>query len=61
MKSNAISFRFSEETIYLIKKLAELEQRSITNTIEVLVHKEAKKQKIKYTPKEDDKQDKKEK
>lgn len=60
MKSNAISFRFSEETIYLVKKLAELEQRSITNTIEVLVHKEAKKQKIKYTPKEDDKQDKKE-
>ena len=56
MKSNAISFRFSEETIYLIKKLAELEQRSITNTIEVLVHKEAKKQKIKYTPtKEEDK------
>lgn len=60
MKSNAISFRFSEETIYLIKKLAELEQRSITNTIEVLVYKEAKKQKIKYQPKDDDKQDKKE-
>ena len=60
MKSNAISFRFSEETIYLIKKLAELEQRSITNTIEVLVHKEAKKQKIKYQPKEDDNQDNKE-
>lgn len=60
MKSNAISFRFSEETIYLIKKLAELEQRSITNTIEVLVHKEAKKQKIKYQPKEDDNQGKKE-
>lgn len=58
MKSNAISFRFSEETIYLIKKLAELEQRSITNTIEALVHKEAKKQKIKYTPKEEDNQEK---
>lgn len=55
MKSNAISFRFSEETIYLIKKLAELEKRSITNTIEVLVHKEAKKQKIKYTPEDDNK------
>lgn len=48
MKSNAISFRFSEETIYLIKKLAELEKRSITNTIEVLIHKEAEKKKIIY-------------
>ena len=59
MKSNAISFRFSEETIYLIKKLAELEKRSVTNTIEALVHKEAKTQKIKYTTKEEDNQEKK--
>ena len=47
-KSNASSFRFSEETKNLLKQLADKDQRSVTNTLEYLIHNEAKKQKIKY-------------
>lgn len=42
-----ISFRLSEETIELLKKLAEKDSRSATNMLEVLVRDAAEKKGIK--------------
>lgn len=51
-KSNPISFRFNTETICLLKKIAANDKRSVANTIESLIHTEAKKLKIKCSVKE---------